>query len=97
MAIKVLANTITLASANDVFDATSVRITNDDTARTIVIANTGDPDTNQLNWHGKYTGGQVSIRMNPNSTITVRKRPKDTVSTTSGAGVYADKVAEAGT
>lgn len=95
MGIKVLANTATLSSATTVYDATAVRIANDNTARTVVIANTADPDDSGR--YGDYIGGQVSIRINANETVTVRKRAKDTLSTTSGAGVYATKVAEFGT
>lgn len=95
MAIKVLANTVTLGTASNVWNATAVRISNDGTARTIVVANTATPtDSGQ---HGNYPGGQVSIRLNANATITIRKRPQDTISTTSGGGVYADKVAEVST
>ena len=95
MAIKLLANTVTIGTATNVYQATAVRISNDGTARTIVVANTAAPDATGR--HGNYAGGQVSIRLNSNASITIRKRPQDTVSTTSGAGVYADKVAEAGT
>ena len=92
MAIKVLANTVALGTASNVYLATAVRISNDNTARTLVVSNTADPtDSGQ---HGNYIGGQVSIRLNANATVTIRKRPQDTISTTSGSGVYADKVAE---
>lgn len=91
MAIKVLANTVAFtSSANNVFNATAVRITNNGSARTIVIANTADPtDTGQ---HGDYPGSQVSIRLNANEVVTVRKRPQDTI--TAAAGVFGTKVAE---
>jgi len=95
MAIKVLANTVSLGTASNVWNATAVRISNDGTARTIVVANTATPDDSGQ--HGNYPGGQVSIRMNANATITIRKRPQDTISTSSGGGVYADKVAEVST
>lgn len=90
MAIKVLANTVNLSSASDVYKATAVRITNNGTARTVTIANT-DVDTGD-GQHGNYVGGQVSIRLNANEIVTVRKRPNDTV--TGASGVYATKVAE---
>lgn len=91
MAIKVLANTVAFTSSgNNVYDATSVRITNNGTARTIVIANVADPtDSGQ---HGNYAGGQVSIRLNANEVVTIRKRPKDQI--TAASGVYGTKVAE---
>jgi hypothetical protein len=91
MAIKVLANTVAFtASGNNVFDATAVRITNNGTARTIIIANTADPTDTGL--HGNYPGSQVSIRLNANEVVTVRKRPKDEI--TAAAGVFGTKVAE---
>lgn len=92
MIIKPLANTITLGSASNVYLATVVHIANDGTARTIVIANTADPtDTNQS---GNYPGSQVSIRLNANQSIVIRKRPLDTVA---GANtVFATKIADSG-
>lgn len=95
MATKALANTVALSSATNVYLATAVHIANDGTARTIVIANT---DVNNGDGqHGDYIGGQVSIRLPANGQVTLRKRPQDTVSTTSGGGVYATKVAESST
>lgn len=94
MAVKPLANTATLGSATTVYKATAVRISNDGSARTVVVANTAtDTGTGQ---HGNYVGGQVSIRVQANEVITIRKRPLDTVSSTSGSGVYVTKVAESG-
>ena len=91
MAIKVLANTVAFtASANNVYNATAVRITNNGSARTVVIANTAAPSENGQ--HGNYPGGQVSIRLNANEVVTVRKRPQDTI--TANSGVYGTKVAE---
>lgn len=94
MAIKILANTVAFTtSGNTVYDATAVRITNNGSARTIVIANTATPTDNGL--HGNYVGGQVSIRLNANEVVTIRKRPRDTI--TASAGVFGTKVAEFGT
>jgi hypothetical protein len=94
MAIKVLANTVAFGTAaNNVYNATAVRITNDGTARTIVIANTADPQENGQ--HGNYPGSQVSIRLNANEVVTVRKRPQDTI--TANSGVFGTKVAEIAT
>jgi len=94
MAIKVLANTVAFTtSANNVYNATAVRITNNGTARTIVIANTADPQENGQ--HGNYPGGQVSIRLNANEVVTIRKRPQDTI--TANSGVFGTKVAEIAT
>lgn len=59
----------------------------------MVIANVADPnDTNQ---HGNYPGGQVSIRLNANEVVTIRKRPQDTI--TANSGVFGTKVAEVST
>jgi len=94
MAIKVLANTVAFTtSANNVYNATAVRITNNGTARTVVIANVADPD--DTNQHGNYPGGQVSIRLNANEVVTIRKRPQDTI--TANSGVFGTKVAEVST
>jgi hypothetical protein len=91
MAIKVLANTVAFtSSANNVYNATAVRITNNGSARTVVIANTAAPSESGQN--GNYTVSQVSIRMNANEVVTVRKRPQDTI--TAAAGVFGTKVAE---
>jgi len=90
MAIKVLANTVNLSSASNVFNATAVRITNNGTARSVVIANTATPTDNGLD--GNYPGSQASITPNANEVVTVRKRPNDTI--TGASGVYATKVAE---
>ena len=90
MAIKALANTIATSSATNVYLATAVHLSNDSTARTVVIANTAPP--NQAGEHGDYIGSQVSIRVPANGTLIVRKRPKDTV--TCNAAMFATKVAE---
>jgi hypothetical protein len=92
MIIKPLANTITLNVANNVYLATVVHIANDGTARTITIANTATDDGSGQ--HGNYAGGQVSIRVNANQSIVVRKRPYDTVA--GAATVYATKIADSG-
>lgn len=90
MAIKALANTVATGSATNVFLATAVHLSNDGTARTVVIANTAAP--NAAGEHGDYAGSQVSVRVPANGTIIVRKRPKDTVSC--NAAMFATKVAE---
>ena len=77
MAIKILANTINLASETNVWKAQQVRVSNDTTRRTIVIANTASPKGAGL--HGDYPGGTVSYRMQPNSTAIIRKSPLDTI------------------
>ena len=92
--IKVLANTVNLSTATNVYKATAVRISNNGTARTIVIANTAE-DTGSRQ-HGIYPGGQVSFRLNGDETIIVNKKPMDTVSTSTGTQVYAEKVAGGG-
>jgi hypothetical protein len=92
MIIKPLANTIALTSANNVYLATVVHIANDNTARTIIIANTATDDGTNKN--GNYPGGQVSIRLNANQSIVIRKRPLDTV--TGANTVYATKIADSG-
>jgi len=90
MAIKALANTVATGSATNVFLATAVHLSNDSTARTVIIANTGiDTGTGE---HGSYAGGQVSIRIPANGTMVIRKRPNDTV--TCNAACFATKVAE---
>ena len=94
MAIKVLANTVAFTtSGNTVYNATAVRITNNGSARTVVIANTADPQENGQ--HGNYPGGQVSIRLNANEVVTIRKRPQDSI--TANSGVFGTKVAEIAT
>jgi|TARA_S200002703_G_scaffold96321_1_gene83249 hypothetical protein len=94
MAIKVLANTVAFTtSANNVYNATAVRITNNGTARTVTIANTATPTDSGLD--GNYPGGQVTIRLNANEVVTVRKRPNDTI--TANSGVFGTKVAEVST
>ena len=94
MAIKVLAYTVAFtSSANNVYNATAVRITNNGSARTIVIANTANPQENGQ--HGNYPGSQVSNRLNANEVVTSRKRPQDTI--TAAAGVFGTKVAEIAT
>lgn len=90
MAIKALANTIATGSATNVYLATAVHLSNDGTARTVVIANTAPP--NAAGEHGNYAGSQVSIRVPANGTLIVRKRPKDTI--TGAAGCFATKIAE---
>ena len=88
MAIKVLPNTVAFtSSANNVYNATAVRITNNGSARTVVIANTATP-TDGLDGSNS---SQVSIRLNANEVVTVRKRPNDTIT---AAGVFRTKVAE---
>ena len=91
MAIKVLANTVAFtSSANNVYNATAVRITNNGSARTVTSANTAAHS--ESGQHGNYPGSQVSIRLNANEVVTVRKRPQDTI--TAAAGVFGTKVAE---
>ena len=91
MAYKPLANTIAIGTANNCYEATAVLVTATTAAVTVTVANTADPsDSGQ---HGNYAGGQVSIRLAPNSMAVVRKRPQDTIQ---GTGCYGTKVAENG-
>jgi len=82
MAIKVLANTIATATANNVYNATAVLLTNDSTARTVTIANTVSIEN----------GGGIagSIRLPVDGAVVIRKRPSDTV--LGAATCYATKV-----
>ena len=90
MALKALANTVATNSATNVFLATAVHLSNDGTARTVVIANTAAP--NAAGEHGDYAAGQVSIRLPVNGMVTIRRRPRDTI--TGAAGCFATKIAE---
>lgn len=87
MAVKALANTIATGTANNVYLATAVLLTNDSTARTVTIANTISIEN----------GGGVaaSIRLPVNGQIVIRKRPTDTV--LGAAGCFATKVDDGGT
>ena len=90
--MKVLANTIATTSATNVYLATAVHLSNDGTARTVTIANTGvDTGDGQ---HGNYIGSQVSIRIPANGQVVVKKRPQDTV--TGSSGCFATKVSDTG-
>lgn len=90
--MKVLANTVATGSATNVYLATAVHLSNDATARTIVISNTAiDTGDGQ---HGNYADGQVSIRIPANGQLVVNKRPQDTI--TGAAGCFATKVSDSG-
>lgn len=88
MTVKPLSNTVATDSATNVYLATAVHLSNDSTARTIVVANTVGPELGG----GLYDGGQVSIRIPANGQLVIRKRPTDTV--TGAAACFATKVAE---
>ena len=89
--MKLLSNTTILTTASNVFNAQTVRITNDGTARNIILANTANP--NVTGRHGDYPGGQVSIRLNANASIFIRKRALDTVVPIPATGVvYAESI-----
>jgi hypothetical protein len=82
--IKALANTVATGTANNVYLATAVHLSNDSTARTVTIANTVSIEN----------GGGVaaSVRIPANGQLIIRKRPTDTV--TGAAGCFATKVAD---
>lgn len=86
MAVKALANTIATGSANNVYLATCVHLSNDGTARTITIANTQSQDN-----EGGFAG---SIRIPANGQLVIRKRPTDTI--TGAASCFATKIADGG-
>lgn len=90
--MKALANTIATGTATNVYLATAVHLSNDGTARTITIANTGAD--NGDGQHGSYIGGQVSVRIPANGQLVIKKRPQDTI--TGNAGCFATKVSDTG-
>jgi len=89
MALKPLANSVSLAAANNCYLATAVYVVTTNNAVTVTVANT-DVDTGN-GQHGSYAGGSVAIKLPANSGTVIRKRPYDTLT---GAGLYGTKVAE---
>lgn len=89
MAIKALANTVSLGSATNCYLATAVYVVTSNSDVTVTVANT-DVDTGN-GQHGNYAGGSVQIKLPANAGTVIRKRPNDTLT---GAGCYGTKVAE---
>ena len=87
MAIKLLANSVSIGTATNVYNATAMMVTSGSSAVSITVANT-DVDTGN-GQHGNYAGSQVTLQMAPNEMVVIRKRPQDTIQ---GTGCYATKV-----
>lgn len=93
MAVKLLSNAVLIGAATNVYLATAVLVTANGASDTVVVANTANhQNAADPGQHGVYAGGQVSVRIAPNSMTIIRKRPQDTVQ--AATGVYATKVAE---
>jgi hypothetical protein len=89
MSITPITNAASLSIANNVYLATCLHIVNTgSTVRTLTIANT----ISHLSGGGNYPGGQAQIFLNGNATLTLNKKPTDTVNGGS-AEVKATKIA----
>ena len=89
MALKPLANTVSLGSATNCYLATAVYVVTSNSDITVTLANT-DVDTGDRQ-HGSYADGAIVMKLPANSGTVIRKRPNDTLE---GAGCFGTKVAE---